>query len=176
MDSPDPIATQEASIVSPCVMLHQIIEGMQWQSDTTTAYLNTKTGQVMPVSDDELDAADLEEDSRELSDWEAEAVSIARAVLEGQDYIALPDRFEIDEYRMMERFASGLGEAGRARLLLAIRGSGAFRHFKNSVHELGLAQEWYSYRDGAYEQIAVDWCKDNKIEYSRSNPTSRSDA
>ena len=154
----------------PSVALDQIVEGMQWQSDYTAAYLNTKTGQVIPVSDDELAAAEVADDSRELSDWEAEAVGIARAVLQGEDYIALPDRFEIDEYRMMERFASGFDEAARGRLLGAIRGSGAFRYFKDTVHELGLAQEWYSYRERAYEQIAVDWCRDNEIAYTRPNP------
>ena len=38
----------------------------------------------------------------------------------------------------------------------------------DTANELGLAQEWYSYRDRAYEQIAVDWCQDNEIEYTQS--------
>ena len=154
----------------PCVALTQIVEGMQLQSDDMAAYLNTKTCQVVPVGDDELAAAEVEDEARDLSDWEAEAIGIARAVLRGQDYVALPDRFEIDEYRMMERFASGADEAGRGRLLRAIRGSGAFRYFKDTVQELGLAQEWYSFRDRAYEQLAAEWCRDNEIEYTRATP------
>ena len=154
----------------PRVALDQIVEGMQLQSDDMVAYLNTKTCQVVLVGDDELAAAEVEDESSGLSDWEAEAIGIARAVLQGQDYVALPDRFEIDEYRMMERFASGADEAVRERLLGAIGGSGAFRYFKDTVQELGLAQGWYSFRDRAYEQIAADWCRDNEIEYTRPAP------
>ncbi len=154
--------------MKPCVALEEIVEGMQWQSDDMTSYLNTKTGQVVSVSDDDLASAEVGDPSKQLSDWEAEAIGIARAVLQGSDYVALPDQFEIDEYRIMERFASDAEEAVRERLLRAIRGSGAFRYFKDTVHELGLAQEWYSFRGQAYEQIAADWCRDNGIDYSRS--------
>ena len=152
----------------PCVTLDDIVEGMQWQSVGMAAYLNTKTGQVVPVGEDELAAAALGDDSRALSDWEAEAIGVARAVLEGRDYVALPDRFEIDEYRMMQRFAASAGEAAREHLLEGTRGPGAFRYFKGAVEELGIAREWYSFRDRAYEQIAADWCRGNEIEYTRS--------
>jgi hypothetical protein len=153
------------------VALRDIIDGMQWHSDEMTAYLNLKSGQVVPVSDEELAAAEAGEASDASGDWEAEAREIARGVLAGEDYIALPDRFDIDEYRMMERFANAVTDAeASARLRHALQGRGAFRYFKDSVHELGLAQQWYAYRDRQFEEVAIAWCEANGIEYTRDQP------
>ena len=41
--------------------LRDIIDGMQLQSDEMIAYLNRKTGQVVPVSDEDLAAAEAGE-------------------------------------------------------------------------------------------------------------------
>jgi len=159
------------------VALREIIDGMQWQSDEMTAYLNIKTGQVVPVTDEDLAAAEAGDNDSDLADWEAKALEIARGVLAGADYIALPDRFEIDEYRMMERFASGVTDAAAsARLGRAIQGRGAFRYFKDSVHDLGLTEEWYAYRDRQYEEIAIAWCEANGMEYTRDQSARHADA
>ena len=163
--------------MTPRVSLREIIDGMELQSDEITAYLNIKTGQVVPVSDEDLAAAELGETDGDQTDWEAEAAEIARGVLAGKDYIALPDRFEIDEYHMMERFASAVTDAtASSRLRRAIQGRGAFRYFKDSLHDLGLAQEWFAYRDRAYEDIAIAWCEANGIEYTRNVPARQADA
>jgi len=174
MDSTIP--PSEVWMMKPNVELNDIVDGMQWQTDSIAAYLNTKTGQVVPVSDDELIDAEFDDDSLPLTGWEAEAAEVAKAVAKGNDYIALPDRFEIDEYRIMERFASGVVGGARSILLEAIRGSGAFRYFRRTIHELGLVQEWYSYRDGAYKQIAEDWCRENGIAYSQPSGPVDADA
>jgi hypothetical protein len=159
------------------VALHEIIDGMEWQSDEMTAYLNIKTGQVVPVSDEDLAAAEAGESDSDRADWEAKALEIARGVLAGQDYIALPDRFEIDEYRIMERFALGVADAAAStHLRRAIKGRGAFRYFKDSVHDLGLAQDWHTYRDRCYREIAIAWCETNGIEYTRDEPARQTDA
>lgn len=90
----------------------------------------------------------------------------AREVLaRGADYLALPDRFEIDEYRMMERFALGIADTGsQDQLVSALQGRGAFRRFKDAVLRLDLAERWYAYRNDAYEGVAWDWCEVNGVE------------
>ena len=150
------------------VLLREIIDGMQLQSDEMSAYLNIRTGQVVPVSAEDLMAAEFGETDAAEADWEVAAAEIARAVAAGEDYVALPDRFEIDEYRMMERFANGVtdGQASQ-RLQRAIQGRGAFRHFKDTLQDLGLTQQWYTYRDRAYEAIAIDWCDAHGIAYTK---------
>lgn len=78
---------------------------------------------------------------------------------------------------MMERFAVGVTDAAASALLRrAIQGRGAFRYFKDSIHDLGLAQDWYAYRDRRYEEIAIAWCEAKGIEYTRDEPARQADA
>ena len=46
-----------------------------------------------------------------------------------------------------------------------IQGKGAFRRFKYYCFEMNIIQEWYNYRDKRYKEIAIDWCKQNELEY-----------
>jgi hypothetical protein len=144
------------------VQLKDILEGMEFQSDEVTAYLHRPTGRVLAVSDEALLAAEEGAGADEVEEFE---LADARAILEsGGEYLALPDRFEIDEYRMMERFAAGVTDpAAQAELEHALRGRGAFRRFKDAVHQLGLAKEWYASRDRGYESVARAWCETHGI-------------
>ena len=47
----------------------------------------------------------------------------------------------------------------------AIHGSGAFRLFKYHIHRYGIQDKWYDFRDKAVKQIAINWYKNNNIEY-----------
>ena len=144
------------------VLLSAIVEGMEMQSDEMTSYLHRPTGRVLTVSEEALSAAEADDEQ-----WvEAEELADAREILTGGDqYLALPDRFEIDEYRMMERFAAGVEDSGaRDAALIALHGAGAFRRFKDTMHRLGLADAWYNFRDHGYEQVARAWCEANDIE------------
>ena len=82
-----------------------------------------------------------------------------------EEFIALPGKYEIDEYNMMEEFVDNLPDGDKKdKLYDAIRGRGAFRRFKDEVYKLGLEQKWYKYRDEAYEMVAIEWCNKNQIE------------
>jgi hypothetical protein len=147
------------------VRLKDIIEGMEFQSDEMTSYFHRPTGRVLTVSDEAFSAA--EEDDEE---WvEPEELAEARNILaHDEEYVVLPDRFEIDEYRMMQRFALGSRYVEHQdELLRSLHGTGAFRRFKDAVHRLGLADEWYSFRDHGYEEVAREWCAAHNIEIDR---------
>ena len=148
--------------MSARVPIREIVDGLQMQSDEMHSYLHRPTGDVVVISDDALAAA--EDDDGDLV--AAEELSTARSILAAQDeYLALPDRFEIDEYRMMERFAGSLPDGPeRDAALTSIRGRGAFRYFKDTMHRLGLAKSWYAYRDECYRQVARDWCDTHGVE------------
>jgi hypothetical protein len=149
------------------VRLSDVRDGMDMQSDEMTTYVHRPTGRVITVSDEAMRAA---EDGDE-DDVEPEELAEARGILAREsDYLPLPDRFEIDEYRMMERFAAGISDpSARDEVLDMLRGSGAFRRFKDTVRRLGLDEEWYGYRDRAYEQAARDWCEANGLELDPSS-------
>jgi hypothetical protein len=151
------------AIVSVRVKLSEIVDGMEMQSDEMTAYLQRSTGQVAMVSDEALHAAE----AGDADSAEAEEFADARLVLAGDtDYIALPNRFEIDEYRMMERFAAGIeDEHVRATALRSLRGAGAFGRFKDTMYRYDLASEWHAYRNSRYADVARAWCEINGVDH-----------
>ena len=67
----------------------------------------------------------------------------------------------------MERFCLSVDDEDmRDDLCNAIRGRGAFRSFKDKIHEYGIAEDWYQYRDAALRDIAVTWCEAHGIAYT----------
>lgn len=66
----------------------------------------------------------------------------------------------------MADFADGISDdrAG-ARLARAIRGRGAFRRFKDELHEEypDLLPAWYAFRDARAQRRAMEWLVDNDI-------------
>jgi hypothetical protein len=69
-------------------------------------------------------------------------------------------------YQDMTDFADGLTDerAGR-RLARAIQGKGAFRRFKDELHEEypDLLPAWYAFRDTRARRRAVQWLADNSL-------------
>jgi len=66
----------------------------------------------------------------------------------------------------MADFADGITDerAGR-RLARAIQGKGAFRRFKDELHEEypDLLPAWYAFRDTRARRRAVQWLSDNSL-------------
>jgi Uncharacterised protein family (UPF0158) len=69
-------------------------------------------------------------------------------------------------YQDMADFAERISDetAGR-RLARAIQGRGAFRRFKNELHDEypQLLPAWYAFRDGRAKRRAVEWLVDNSL-------------
>ena len=85
-------------------------------------------------------------------------------------FLRFLSRYDIHEYSIMVRFIKSLPpNAAREELIHAIRGRGAFRRFKNSIYYHQIEQQWYDYRDQAYWEIAIRWCRDGKIEYTEES-------
>jgi hypothetical protein len=154
----------------PRVKLSEIMDGLETVGDETRTFLDTHTGKVISLMDNELRAAEDEEDKdlTGLGKWERESIEQAKAVLaeDGTRFLPLPDRFDINEWEMMRDFVTGLENESQAEVLSnAIHGRGAFRHFKGRVHEFGLADAWYKFRQEQYRKIAVDWCEAKGVEF-----------
>lgn len=85
-------------------------------------------------------------------------------------YIKLPDRYEIDEEKMVTEFASHANDpVMRARLLQAIAEDDSLDRFRETVQDLGVSAQWERYRDEIFRQIAADWCDYNDIEYTQGD-------
>ncbi len=149
------------------VKLDEIIEGLEFQSDESSSFLNKKTGEVVLITDEELNAAEENEPVEDFPDWQQDQVKIAKEIIaETGDYISLPTKFDIHEYSIMEGFCTSLDKQEIGDILCElINSSGAFRRFKDAIHEYDIADEWYSHRNNAIKEIAIEWCQENGIEF-----------
>jgi hypothetical protein len=149
------------------VSLQDVVAEMDALSDEYKAYINRKTGELITISDEEARLVEDSESEDDLPDWQAEMLPKVREVLDSPDFIPLPDRFEIDEWTIMRRFAeSQSNPEHREDLLSAIRGRGAFRMFKLLLPRLRLREEWFRFREEALEQIAIDFLEVNGVPYT----------
>jgi hypothetical protein len=149
------------------VKLQDIVDEISFIPDEASSYLNTKTGEVITVTDEELRAAENEEPLEDFPEWQHDVIRIAADILETDDYLPLPTKFDIHEYNIMERFCLSVEDDDISDdLCHAIRGRGAFRRFKDRIHEHGIADAWYKYLDDALRVIAIEWCEENGIPYT----------
>ena len=131
------------------IKLEKIIEGLEMVDDIIDCYYNperdeiflSNTGEYEELTEDEID--ELFEKS-----------------------IILPTQYEINEYQIMLDFIETIDNLEiKSNLHRLIQGKGAFRRFKDYCFEMDIIQKWYDFRDKRYKEIAIDWCKQNELEY-----------
>lgn len=149
------------------VKLKDIIDEMEIQLEESRSLLNIRTGEIVIVTSDDLRAAEDEKPFDHLPEWEQENRMIAIDVVENfENYIELPTQYEVDEYEIMENFCLTVRDQRKQESLLrAIKGKGAFRRFKGKIIDFEIEDQWYSYRDECFKQIAIKWCQENKISF-----------
>ncbi len=153
--------------MSITIKLSDIIDGMENQSDENSSYLDRGTGEIVMISDYDLRTAEDNESLDDYPEWEQEQIAIARDIInETGRYLELPTKFDINEYEIMEKFCYSLEDAQLRELLYSkIKGSGAFRRFKDALYQNGVENDWYAFRNDAFKEIAIEWCRDNNIEF-----------
>lgn len=154
------------------VKLKDITDEMEMQTDEYHKYLNTEIGEIITVSSEELGIAEESEEDDEFTeypDWQRDTIKEAVDILMSWNngkYIELPDKWDINEYDIMEDFCGSIrNDRISNALYLAIRGRGAFRRFKNLICKYGIEDSWYKFRGEAFEKIAIRWCQENQIVY-----------
>lgn len=153
--------------MEPVIRLKDFIQEMDLVGDEAKAFLNIRTGEFVTLSIEDLGAAEDGWDAEGAPEWQQEVMRKAEEVVSSDDFKELPDKFEIDEYRIMESFCeSREAEAQRWRLLDNIRGRGAFRRFKDTIYDLGIEEEWYRFRDQAFKEIAIGWLEGYQVAYT----------
>src|SRR5260221_9841686 len=160
------------------VSLRDVVEEMDTFGDTFQTYLNRRTGELFTVGDEERSALEYKEECDPDSEGEMHDVDLSpgdgsriaklREIQESEDWLQLPSKYEIDEYRIMEQFSQTIeDEALSGDLLDTIGGRGTFGRFKNMLHRHGIQDDWYRFREKALADIAVSWLEANGIEYTR---------
>lgn len=123
----------------------------------------------MTLGNAEIRVVEEEHDLVDYPDWQQEVIRKTSQVLNSNDYLLLPSKFDIHEYSIMQQFCDEIEDGELSNeLLFQIRGSGAFRRFKHALHRYHIADDWYRYRHKALEEIAIAWLEENGIEYGLS--------
>jgi len=152
------------------VLLHEVVDALDIAADELSSYVNIVTGQVITVTHEDLRFAE-EDPVPDLPDWQEKTVAEARQVLESKDWLELPSKFDIHEWKIMDGFGRSLSTAReREEVSDAIHGSGAFRNFKSTVRHLGIEAAWFAYRQGALEDIARNWLADHGLQVGAAQP------
>ncbi|MEZ5357747.1 MAG: UPF0158 family protein [Candidatus Zixiibacteriota bacterium] len=147
------------------ISLSEIVDAMQMQSSTIAVYMHRLTGEYIPVADEDLTDIEAGEKISSLTGIELAPI---REALDSPDYIPLPTLYDINEYRMMAEFAEQCpDDAAFERLAAALRGAGAFRRFKDAVIRLNLENDWYAFKNESFKRIAIEWCGEHGIKFSK---------
>ena len=156
------------------VRLKDIIEAIEMANDSTTYYLDRRTGRVELISDDITAGMEMEDDEAldENPEWLRESISTAREIQsdEGEHFVELPGKYDINDYEIMESFSRKYPNSRVSLALLdAIKGKGAFRRFNYLIAQFTIRDKWNVFQQHAYEEIAVDWLEANEIPYTRDD-------
>jgi hypothetical protein len=147
------------------ILLREVIAALEVASDDCSSYLDPDTGEIITVTEEERNLAE-DESWEDAPEWQREVLPKIRAVLESDRFLELPDRFDIHEWSIMERFSREQNnERIRHELLHAIQGAGAFRAFRSAIRGLGMEQRWYQFRDEALAELARRWLEEHKLPY-----------
>lgn len=156
----------------PRVKLDDVIEALESAGDEHTHYLDKRTGEIALITNEEMEAAEEDELISEYPEWQRQSILMAREILRSKDFVALPDQFDIHEYKIMEDFCMETQDRNVAETLSGlIKGSGAFRRFKNAIHSMGVEKDWYQFRRTQLEKMAIQWLEQEGFACAREEVT-----
>lgn len=152
-------------------LLDDITEALECSASEMNAYYDRKTGTTIFLNDDYLrQGAKQKQNIDELNvpNWEKDCLKQARAIVSDTQgrFVPLPGSDDIHEWAIMNRFALSLQGPLSEKIYRAIRGSGAFRKFEETLDKNGLREKWYRFREQALKDIAIAWCEENNIEFA----------
>jgi len=150
------------------VILSELIDALESQSDESQVYLNKNTGELIYLTEEDIQAVEDNVPLDDYPEWQQETIEKARIIFGTSSgiFLQLPGKWDLHEYDIMENFTHTVENLELAdNLNNAIRGKGAFRRFKDTIHEYGIQDHWYTYRGNALREIAIDWCREQNIEY-----------
>ena len=130
------------------IKLNEVIDGLEFVNSglDTNAYFNPDKNEIFYIG--EYDTYD--DEFEEL---------IEKSIM-------LPSKYEIHEYSMMEDFIETIDDVKLYnQLCIAITGPGVFRRFKDTCINFEIIEDWYKFRDKKYREIAINWCRENNIDY-----------
>jgi hypothetical protein len=142
--------------VTVTVRPKDIVFALEMQSDESSSFLNLDTDKVETVSDHLLHRADESVDVEpDLPAWKEQEWEVAKEIVSTDRFRQLPTKFEVHEWAIMRDFSYSVpADTIREKLLNAIHGGGAFRHFKEALRQYRMEPIWFALREEALMEIA----------------------
>lgn len=145
-------AKYSGTVAPKTVYLEDIADAFEECMDGWAQFLDTRTGEIVALSEDPYMAC---EEDQEL--WEE--------IDETDDYVRLPNQYELHEKSIMEKFAYESGNKRVSEVLFdALRRRHPYRCF---INDLGISQIYYDYRNRTYINTAEEWCRNYHVPYRR---------
>lgn len=150
-------------------------------------YLDTESGKVLMISEDDRSAIDEffeeveEEDENELKakfekwleeykcpGWQIDSIRDAFMIESesSERFLDIPERDSRDEYNDMVDFAETITDDHLGELLaVALHGKGAFGRFKDVLGNYPEErQRWFEFSDNRLKKRIIEWLEDEDIE------------
>lgn len=153
------------------VELQKIVYELQMRFMDATVYYNRITGEILIVNDDDfkmIEDDDFETNIEQYPKWQKEHLKeVYNLMYEDIDnYISLPNSFNIRESNIMEDFIKTIkNEKKRQQLENCMWQKGMYRKFKDKLAQIELEEQYYKFYDEKLKEIAIEWCKENDLEY-----------
>lgn len=149
------------------VSINEIVEGMEFQLEDASSFINLLNGEVITIENEEMQAAEDNEPIDSFPDWQQEFIMAAKEIISNDDYLSLPTNEEISEYVIVKDFCFQIPDKRiKSIMIKAIKGRGAFRRFKEYIYRFNIEMDWFSYRHEKLKTVAEEWCKKNKLNYT----------
>ncbi len=147
------------------ITVDALVEALAMQPRGACTYCNAETGEIITLTDDDLAyLQEAEEEPDCVSDADCLRLRQLQEVVESEEWLQLPDRFEIHDWAIMEAFVQTLeSDELREHLLEVLHGPGALRVFPQVMEHLKLFDQWNRYHRAAMASIARDWMDEHGI-------------
>ena len=139
------------------VLIEDIADKLEEVMEEWEQYLNIETGEIVSLPSSDNDYIDLVPEDEELAE-EMEC---------SDNYVRLPNQYDIHEYNIMEDFAyAAPNQKYQEKLLYVLHGRKPYRHFKDEIINLGIDDVYYAYRTLEFCKIAKEWCERYEIPFN----------
>lgn len=150
------------------VSLDDVASELEALDDESVVCVNRKSGAVARVAVHDLSVVEGLIDDPDAPPWLEEYRAALESIVETDDWAEMPRKYDIHEWEIMREFADGQRGALREDLLSAIRGRGAFRIFKDTLHRRGMLDTWFDFKHEALTRIAARALEEEGIPYRES--------
>ena len=152
------------------VKLQEVIEAFELAEDSSSYFLDRRTGEIELITEEVRSAAKNNELLSTYPEWQRSLILKAREIQSTDHFIELPGKIDTNSYEIMEQFCREYSNrAISAKLSAAIKGKGAFRRFRDMISDLGIQDEWNRFEHQEFEDLAVEWLEANGIPFTRAD-------